>query len=521
MMAHALRAAVVNASFLVALVSISPPAKAALGPPLTNIVNPSFEVDPMPPFPGYGPITGWIPGDGIETSYGINEFGMPFAGNGAVPDGTNVAFIQHNGSLSQDISGFRVGSQYWLIYRENARHGCCGGTASLTVTVGGETIVAPHSVTPVGGVNPYRLIASDVFTAREETLPLKFFKDGDGDVTPLIDLIEIIEVPPNTPPGITEQPNSQRADPGESVTFTGAAVGSAPMFFQWWFNGVKLNGQTNKTLTLPQVSPQQAGTYWFEVTSAAGWTRSSDAQLKVRSDVPIVINPSFEQDPVPPFPGYGTITGWMPDTEIGISYGINPMNGAFTDSGAVPHGTQIAFLQHNGRLAQTVSGFRVGAQYWLTYRENARQNCCGERVTTLSVFVGGNHVVPEHSVGIVGDVNPYRLVISQLFTATETDLTLFFEKGGTGDGTALIDDVRIFPRDQFKLGIALKNGNVPALYIDGAPGETVSLEYKQSLLPTFPWLPLIDLPVIEWSATTLDPHGPATGQRFYRAYHSP
>jgi len=342
-------------------------------------------------------------------------------------------------------------------------------------------------------------------------------KSGEGDISALIDLIQIIEIAPNTPPVITENPKSQRADPGETVTFAGAAVGSAPMTFQWSFSGVKLDGETNKILTLTNVGPEQAGTYWFTVANAGGSSFSSAAALKVRSNVPVIVNPSFEQDAIPLYPGYGTITGWTPDSEIGTSYGINPMNGAFCDNGAVPHGSRVAFLQHNGTLRQTVTGFRVGAKYWLSYRENARQNCCGEREATLAVTVEDIRVVPEHAVAIVGDVNSFRLVVSQLFTAPSPDLTIIFQKGGTGDATALIDDVRVFPLDEFKVGIALLNGSVPVIRVDGAPGPTALIEYKHSLLPTLPWQPLINVPVIDWSAVAVDNDAPVSNPRFYRA----
>ena len=479
------------------------------------IVNPSFEVDAVPPFPGYGAITGWMPDAEIDTGYGINEFGMPFFGNGTVPDGTKVAFVQSNGTLSQDVSGFEPGAQYWLTYRENARQGCCGGTGSLTVKIGDDTIVTPHSVTPVGGTNQFRAITSDVFTARTETLTLTFAKGGEGDVSALIDLVQITEIPPNTPPTVIQDPQSQRADPGESLAFAGAAVGTAPMSFQWWFNGMKLNGETNRTLTLSNVAPAHTGTYWLVVINAAGSARSADATLNVRSSVPIVINPSFEQDALPPFPGYGTITSWTPNEEINTSFGINPMNGAFCDNGSVPHGANVAFLQHNGTLGQTVSGFSPGRQYWLTYRENARQNCCGERVATLAVTVNDTRVVPEHTVPIVGDVERFRLVISHPFTAVEPDLTIIFEKGGTGDATALIDDVRIFPVDDFRLAVTLQ-GNVPVIQVQGAPGDTVVLEFK---LPTMPWEPFLNVPIFNWLGIATDASAPGSSPRLYRARH--
>jgi hypothetical protein len=257
------------------------------------------------------------------------------------------------------------------------------------------------------------------------------------------------------------------------------------------------------------------------VTNSAGSARSFDANLTVRTDVPIVRNPSFEQDPVPPFPGYGTITGWISSEDIGTSYGINPMNGAFCDNGAVPHGVKVAFLQHNGALAQMVSGFRVGAQYWLSYRENARQNCCGDRVATLSVTVGGMRVVEEHPVAIVGGVEPFGQVMSQPFTAPERDLTIAFEKGGTGDATALIDDVRIFPLDNFKLAIGFQNEDLPVIRIIGAPGPSAVLEYKDLLLPMMQWQPLMDVPIIDWVGAAIDGSAAAGSSRFYRARPTP
>lgn len=67
---------------------------------------------------------------------------------------------------------------------------------------------------------------------------------------------------------------------------------------------------------------------------------------------PVIMNPSFEADAVPPAPGYGTITDWTPGGGIGTSYGINEANGQFADNGTIPEGTNIAFMQHSGTRAR-------------------------------------------------------------------------------------------------------------------------------------------------------------------------
>jgi hypothetical protein len=232
---------------------------------------------------------------------------------------------------------------------------------------------------------------------------------------------------------------------------------------------------------------------------------------------PVIINPSFEVDPTPAPPGYGIITGWMPGGGLVDGYGINEVNGAFADNGLIPDGTRVAFIQDNGALSQRVSGFTVGAPYWLAYRENARGFCCGERFATLLVTVDGRTVIANHVVPIVGDTNPYRIVTSAMFTASATDLTVSFTKSGMGDSTALIDDVRIFNTNALQLAMTLQNGNVPAIHIQGLPGWNVSLEYSASLAQEA-WQGLTNLVLTTGSALVVDRSGVDVGPRFYRAH---
>ena len=86
------------------------------------IYNPSFEDNTTAP-PGYGAIKDWKSTDTSAT--GVNGQGGPFADNGKIPNGSQVAFIQSNNgkveALSQRLYGFvTVHGQKWRNYEKNA-----------------------------------------------------------------------------------------------------------------------------------------------------------------------------------------------------------------------------------------------------------------------------------------------------------------------------------------------------------------------------------------------------------------
>ncbi len=91
------------------------------------VKNPSFEANLAPGFPGYGPILAWegTGQTGLNAADIASTPAGPFGDNGLVPDRQQVAFIQGNGSLSQEISDLAPGRSYWLQFRYNAR-ACCG-----------------------------------------------------------------------------------------------------------------------------------------------------------------------------------------------------------------------------------------------------------------------------------------------------------------------------------------------------------------------------------------------------------
>ncbi len=88
-----------------------------------------------------------------------------------------------------------------------------------------------------------------------------------------------------TPPSITTPPASRTVVALADVTLTVGATGSAPLRYQWIFDGDPLPGQTNQSLFLPAVTSAQQGAYRVLVLNTSGSAVSSNATLTVLTPV--------------------------------------------------------------------------------------------------------------------------------------------------------------------------------------------------------------------------------------------
>jgi hypothetical protein len=174
----------------------------ALATSAQTIPNPSFEANSFTVWPGYissnSPIVGWFASDPLRA--GLNPAsGSPFADNGTVPDGNNVAFIQSTNaytqstaiaSLSTVISNLTIGQTYKVNFRANARS---GNTPNLKVYFAGTNVINT-TVTAVGGFNPYYYF-DFYFMATDVTNTLTVLNDASGDNTLLVDNFSIAPSP--------------------------------------------------------------------------------------------------------------------------------------------------------------------------------------------------------------------------------------------------------------------------------------------------------------------------------------
>ena len=86
-------------------------------------------------------------------------------------------------------------------------------------------------------------------------------------------------------PTITTPPQSQQVTAGTNVSFSVVANGSAPLLYQWLFNNVTLNGETNSSLQLTNVQPTNSGNYTVNVSNDAGLATAT-VTLTVASQPP-------------------------------------------------------------------------------------------------------------------------------------------------------------------------------------------------------------------------------------------
>jgi DNA-binding beta-propeller fold protein YncE len=84
------------------------------------------------------------------------------------------------------------------------------------------------------------------------------------------------------PPIIASQPTSQAVAAGINATLSVSVLGTAPFAYQWISNNVAVDGATNATLTLSNVSLSASGSaYSVLVTNNFGSVLSSDAVLTI------------------------------------------------------------------------------------------------------------------------------------------------------------------------------------------------------------------------------------------------
>src|ERR1043165_3713222 len=176
----------------------------------------------------------------------------------------------------------------------------------------------------------------------------------------------------------------------------------------------------------------------------------SCAPTALPQTAPVISNPSFEADHFTNYPGLVSsnraMTGWFAVGNVGINPIVDGRS-PYADNGAIPQGTQVAFIQSGGLLRQTLGGFIVGGVYQVQYAENACGQCFAPAIT---VTVGADTVVVSHPVFPVGGSNSYHQVASAPFVATATSLQISFQNTVAGSGStngassvALIDNVSI------------------------------------------------------------------------------
>lgn len=103
----------------------------------------------------------------------------------------------------------------------------------------------------------------------------------------------------SAPPAIVTPPHFISTLVGGTAAFLVGATGTAPLTYQWFFNGAALDGQTSNLLLIPSASTNDVGNYFVVVTNNFGSVTSSVVGLNVDAPIDATILSQPYSDVVP------------------------------------------------------------------------------------------------------------------------------------------------------------------------------------------------------------------------------
>jgi hypothetical protein len=303
------------------------------------------------------------------------------------------------------------------------------------IVVRGEATLLDTRVVVAGiSAEPYYVPQRLTFVADDTATTVTFH---DKSVTyvgidALLDNVRVTTVEPASPV-ITASPVRLAVAEGKDATFRVAATGSAPLRYQWQFNGEPIAGATGSSYTVSRARRLDAGNYRVLVMNDAATATSSSATLTVLPPA-VLLNGSFE---------YGSAAWLFEGTYVSTS--TNPAYG-------VTDGTQLAHFnwgqqQPNGTIAQTIQttpgmeytvAFDVGAFSLMNHNEQSMQITAQgkSRLLTQSVVVSAN--------GKGGTYTRHSFT----FRADDTATTIAFHDTSmtTMNVDLLLDNVMVTPK---------------------------------------------------------------------------
>ena len=169
------------------------------------------------------------------------------------------------------------------------------------------------------------------------------------------------------PPAIANQPTNQVAMLGGNVTLRVVAGGTAPMNYQWYYNGTslsdggRLSGSSTPTLSIADVQAADAGFYQVVVANSYGSATSSVAVLGTSPVTPGVVRfvNLNSANPAAPYTDWSSAATNIQDAIDASADGdfIFVTNGAYTATGrATADGNTNGIVATNSITIQSVNG---------------------------------------------------------------------------------------------------------------------------------------------------------------------
>ncbi len=258
-----------------------------------------------------------------------------------------VVTLRARGQVAGGInnaSGWFVEGYYGvpiIITQPTSRTNIAGTAASFTLLAGGTGAMnirwLKNGVPLVNqgntaGANTATLTLSQAFKADEASYTA-VLSNSFGSRTSLVALLTVID------PFITQHPVGVIRNPGESATFNVAAVGTPPLSYQWYHEGLAVPGAVGSSLVLSGLSGTDAGRYTAIVSIGQGSSATSAPAV-------LTVNLATLDNTFNPGASNGVATlAVQPDGKILVG-------GSFTNLGGQPR-NYIGRLNTDGTLDST------------------------------------------------------------------------------------------------------------------------------------------------------------------------
>jgi hypothetical protein len=333
--------------------------------------------------------------------------------NGANIPGATGASLTLNNVQASDAGSYTVGVT-------NAAGSITSAVAVLTVWVPPNISTQPQSRTNVAGTSALFTVAANgtaplgyqwqfnganVGGATGATITIGNVQSSDagnyaavvansaGSVTSALAVLTVL-----VPPAITLQPQSRTNVAGTSALFSIVASGTAPLSYQWQFNGANVPGGTGASLALNDVQASDAGNYAVVVTNVGGSITSAVAVLTVWVAPNIASQPQSQTNVVGTSAAFSVgATGTAPlsyqwqfnSANIGGATGANLTlaNVQLSDAGIYA----VVVTNSAGSVTSAVATLTVWAPPAITSQPQSRTNAAG---TTAEFSVGATGTLP-------------------------------------------------------------------------------------------------------------------------------
>src|SRR5207245_1538300 len=226
----------------------------------------------------------------------------------------------------------------------------------------------------------------------------------------------------NTPPSITTQPVSQTVTSGQTASFSVAAMGTAPLTYQWNKNGTAISGATAASYTTPATTSSDNGAqFTVNVSNSACTVTSNAATLTVNTPPSISAQPISQTATAGQTASFSvTASGTSP-----LSYQWNKNGTAIGGATSSSYTTPVTTTADNGAQFTVTVSHSAGSVTSSNSASSATSNAA-----TLTVNAAA--VAPSISTQPASQTVPAGQTATFSVTATGTaPLSYQWQKNGT------------------------------------------------------------------------------------------